>query len=354
MAILRRRKEEEDIEEKEVRTKKVGRVDKKDKKIKKEQPKVWGRKERLIVLFFILVTAGASSVLALSSRAWKLPGIPRIKLRPFSFPFFGEERIVIEGDNFRDIDQGKVDEVIDEFKEVTKDLSGVYGLYVVDLKTGFSYGVNEEEAFEPASLNKLPAMLALYREAEKRRLDLDSEYLLKESDKRSGSGSLSGKPEGFELTYRDLVYYMAKESDNTAFNIVINILGAEKVIQTMGEIGMENTVVFGEEQTTTPIDTGILFRKIWTKELINDEHSDELLDYLTDTLFEEWLVAGISKDIKVAHKYGREVHVVNDAGIVFSEDPFIVVILSEGVIEREADRIIPQLAQIISGAYIKN
>jgi hypothetical protein len=38
------------------------------------------------------------------------------------------------------------------------------------------------------------------------------------------------------------------------------------------------------------------------------------------------------------------VHVVNDAGIVFSEPPFVLVVLSDGVVEAEADKFIPEAA----------
>src|SRR3989344_7022306 len=67
------------------------------RRIKKEPPKPWGRKERLLVLALILLTAGTSGFLSLSARAWKLPGLPRIKAPKVSVPFFGEETIILEG-----------------------------------------------------------------------------------------------------------------------------------------------------------------------------------------------------------------------------------------------------------------
>jgi len=75
---------------------------------------------------------------------------------------------------------------------------------------------------------------------------------------------------------------------------------------------------------------------------------------LTDTIYEEHLVKGIPEDIKVAHKYGREVHVVNDAGIVYVDNPYIVVIMTKGVIESEADEIFPELSKIIFDFESKN
>ena len=68
---------------------------------------------------------------------------------------------------------------------------------------------------------------------------------------------------------------------------------------------------------------------------------------MTDTNFENWIRPGIPEDITFVHKYGREAHVVNDAGIVMSDKPFVMVIMTDGVIEREADDLIPKLAKLL-------
>ncbi len=322
-----------------------------NKKRRKQPPKPWGRKERLIILVILLFTVGTSAVLAISSRAWKLPGLPRLKLPSFSLPFSGEETIVIEGDRDRVRERERAEKVIAGFKEETKNLSGVYGLYVVNLSTGFAYGVNETEVFESASLNKLPVMAGMYMEEEGGSLSLESKYKLKNSDKTSGAGSLYSKPEGYEITYRNLIRLMGKQSDNTAFNITKNILGEEKIYEVITKIGMKRTSL--AENETTPQDIGIFFEELWHGNIINGENKNELLDYLTDTIYENWITKGVPEDVRVSHKYGNETNVVNDAGVVFTEKPFILVIMSKGVVEREANDIFPDLARIVYEAEAK-
>ena len=56
---------------------------------------------------------------------------------------------------------------------------------------------------------------------------------------------------------------MGKESDNTAFNVAKNILSEEKVNYVIDEIGMGETVIFGEKQKTSPLDIGLFFQKLW-------------------------------------------------------------------------------------------
>jgi len=104
---------------------------------------------------------------------------------------------------------------------------------------------------------------------------------------------------------------------------------------------------------TTPYDIGIFFEELWRGNLLSEESKKELLESLTDTIYEDWLSAGVPESIRVAHKFGRELHVVNDAGIVYSQKPFIVVLLSKGIVEAEADAIFPELAKMVYEAVVK-
>ncbi|MGB6838855.1 MAG: hypothetical protein WBE27_01055, partial [Microgenomates group bacterium] len=45
---------------------------------KRKKYESWGKKERYLVFYILLVTIILSAVLALSARSWKLPGFPRI------------------------------------------------------------------------------------------------------------------------------------------------------------------------------------------------------------------------------------------------------------------------------------
>ena len=315
-----------------------------EKKRKKDLPKPWGRRERILVLFLIVMTTGISGILSLSARAWKLPGFPELKVPSLKLPYFAEKTIVLEGEESL-VDRRKVRDVILKFKEASKNLSGVYGLYVVRLGDGSAYGVSENETFQAASLIKLPVMVAMYKEVEGGNLNLDTKYTLKLSDKKVGSGSLYAKSVGYTLTYRDLIRLMGKQSDNTAFAIVRNVLGDEKINNIISETGMANTSL--EDNETTPYDIGVFLENLWRGNVVSEESKDEIISLLTDTIYEDHLAAGIPEGIPIAHKFGREVHVVNDAGIVFSSKPFALVIMSKGVVEKEADKVFPEIAHMV-------
>lgn len=273
-----------------------------NRRARKEPQKPWGKKERVIVLSILLSTVLTSFILDLSSHNFKLPGLPRLKFTKPGFDIFKGETIVIG--NRQEEQMIMKEKIIKEFKDKTKELSGVYALYVVNLDGNYSFGVGEDEIMQAASLIKLPLMLFA-----------------------------DGKVDDAKIEA------MGKRSDNTVFKELINKFGQDNLQKYIDSLGMTNTSL--EKNETTPKEIGDLFKKIYI------DKNEKILGFLTETIFESWLRAGIPQEIKVAHKYGREVHIVNDAGIVFAEKPFVLVLMSDGVVEREADAIFPELASLV-------
>ena len=78
-----------------------------------------------------------------------------------------------------------------------------------------------------------------------------------------------------------------------------------------------------------------------------NHHYYNFLQFLTDTIYEDWITPGIPEGVVVSHKYGLEIHSVSDGGIVFSDKPFVMVIMTDGVVEKEADNIFPTLSKLL-------
>lgn len=321
-----------------------------NKKRRKTPPKPWGKKERFIVLSVLLTTVGLSGGLALNARSWKPPGLNRIKIGLPKIDIFKSDPIVVESEKGDEGDKFRGREVESVIRAKMKNLSGVYGVFVLDLTTGFSYGVNQTESFQAASLIKLPVIAALYVEAELGKVDLKTAYSLKDKDKIRGSGSLASKPEGTIYTYQELADLMGQESDNTAYGVIIGVLGDSIIKRTISDVGMSNTSL--DNNITSPKDVGVFFEKLWNNNIVTESYTNKILSLLTDTIYEDWLAKDLPGDIRVAHKFGRELHVINDAGIVYADDPFVLVILSKGIIEKEADEFIPEVARIVYEAEV--
>lgn len=314
------------LEERRSRLKKIKDLNPENKRKRKEPPKPWGKFERLFVLITLLSTVVISGILALSARNFKLPHLPKLafngdfsSLNPF------KEQVIVVGNKGNSVDQKKIENTKLEFKKATNDYSGLYAFYIYDINGDYYYGENYQDVMQAASLIKLPVMATVYKEAEK------------------GNVKLSD--------YTEFLEAMGKRSDNEAFKKVISMVGRDKINRTILELGMINTSL--EENTTTPEEVGLFFKKLYKGEILNEKNTKEFLEFLTDTIFEEWLRPGIPQEYKLAHKYGREVHVVNDAGIVLSQKPFVVVIMTDGVIEREADSIFPKLSKLLYDNHVK-
>ena len=98
---------------------------------------------------------------------------------------------------------------------------------------------------------------------------------------------------------------------------------------------------------TTPEDVGMFFRQLYQGGVVNKENQDEILRFLSKTAFEEWMPAGLANDIRVAHKIGKDIGTFSDAGIIFAQKPFVLVIMSKNAKEKEAQEILPKITKAV-------
>lgn len=347
------RKKQKDIEEDEElleedlpHSKKFRDLNSKNRKRRKEPIKPWGKAERYFVLIVLLFTVLTSSILGISARKWKLPGLPQLNIPEIDLSM--EKTIVIENNNKKP-DERNYSDIKKQIEDLTKKQAGVYSVYFYDLEAQSGFGVNDQKKLQAASLIKLPVMYSFLKEVQSGNFDLDDEVILKDSDKIGGSGSLYSKPAGTSVSFGTLIELMGKQSDNTAFNIVRNTLGDTKITQMMSNIGMNDTSL--DENQTTAFDIALFFKKLWQGDLLQKSYSDLIEDSLTKTIYEDWIPSFVSSDTKVVHKYGREVHVINDAGIVYFEKPYVLVIMTDGILEKEAEIIFPEIVRLIDSSH---
>ena len=276
---------------------------------KKEPTKPWDKKERLFILISLLITVLVSVFFSFSSGNFEIPKFPDFNLDNI----FKGETVIIgnEAAVKKAFRQKKAEKIITEFKNNTSNFKGTYAFEVIDLSDEFKFGVNQDAVMQAASLIKLPLMLFV-----------------------------SGRVDDSKLEA------MGKRSDNNVFTELVNKFGKTTIQDYIDSLGMKNTSL--AENSTTPSEVGDIFLKLYK------DNNEKILGFMTDTIFEKWIKAGVPEGIKVSHKYGKEIGVVNDAGIIYSPNPFILVIMTQGVNEIEADRLIPELTKMIYLEYAKN
>ncbi|MFO8029659.1 MAG: serine hydrolase [Cyclonatronaceae bacterium] len=129
----------------------------------------------------------------------------------------------------------------DTFEEkimaIDDEFSGNIGIYIKDLGNGDVFNHHADRSWYLASTIKIPVAIAILRMVEKGELSLDDTLVLRESDFVDGSGDLMYQQPGTEYTVLELLRRSIRESDSTATDMLIRLLG-EDVFNDMlaGEI----------------------------------------------------------------------------------------------------------------------
>ncbi|MDT7779756.1 MAG: beta-lactamase class [Acidobacteriota bacterium] len=119
--------------------------------------------------------------------------------------------------------------------------SGNVNLYAKNLDTGAEYSFGGDEPVRTASTIKVAIMIEAFARVAEGRAKWADELVLTKEKKVSGSGILPEFSDGLHLTFRDAVTLMMTLSDNTATNLVIEVLGADAVNARMQSLGLTET-----------------------------------------------------------------------------------------------------------------
>ncbi|CAN5890954.1 serine hydrolase [soil metagenome] len=175
---------------------------------------------------------------------------------------------------------------------------GDVAIVVEHLETGESFARRPDEPMPTASLIKLPVMVEAYRQARQDGLDLQQSVTLTDADKVPGAGILNRHfYEGATLPLRDAIRLMIVYSDNTATNLVLDVIGLPKTSETMESLGYPNTKihskvyrrdtsVFPERSerfglgSTTAAEMVRLLRALQRGELAPPDDTAAMLDHL--------------------------------------------------------------------------
>jgi beta-lactamase class A len=231
------------------------------------------------------------------------------------------------------------------------------GLYFEYLPTGTSIRIAGEEKEVAASLIKLPAAMELYKAAELGKVNLDDEITIREEWLDDGFGELYKKGAGHKLTLREATEVMLRDSDNTALKAVS--------ISMMGLVPIENNpfnsldAEFAQNPDLT-VSIGARAYSSFLKCLyfscyLEKQHSQELLDYLSNTGFEDRIVAGVDDGVTVAHKVGNfGQSTQSDCGIVYLDKKnYLLCLMIEGPDNAETDAKLAAISKL-TFEYLKN
>jgi beta-lactamase class A len=123
---------------------------------------------------------------------------------------------------------------------------GQWSLYFKNLQSSYTYGFNSDISMDSMSVIKIPLLMTLLKKVDEGVVDLRQEVLLTNSRKRFGTGILASMDVGHVLTIKDAATLMMALSDNTATDILFEIVGGPtEVNSAMSKLGFDKVSVVG-------------------------------------------------------------------------------------------------------------
>jgi beta-lactamase class A len=176
---------------------------------------------------------------------------------------------------------------------------GKVSLFAKNLDTGMVYELGGDDRVPTASTIKIAIMVEAFARVAEGKARWTDELVLTKEKKVGGSGILNEFADGLRLTLRDGVTLMMILSDNTATNLVIDVLTADAVNARMESLGLKETRlmrrVFGGGESaegkkeenkrfglgrTSPREMVTLLEKLERGEVISPAASKEMLELM--------------------------------------------------------------------------
>lgn len=256
---------------------------------------------------------------------------------------------------------------------------GEFAVAFKDLSTGETILINEQTYFHAASTMKTPVMIEVYKQAAAGTFSLNDSFVLKNEFKSivdSSTFSLTPDDDSEKELYRhlgtkrslyNLVYDMIIMSSNLATNMVIELVNARNVTQTMRQLGADKIQILrgvedakayakGFNNVTTSHDLLVIFEKMARGEIVDSASSDAMIKILLNQHFNEIIPARLPSTVKTAHKTGNISHVQHDSGIVFLPNgkKYVLVLLSKNLQDEEkAKKAMAEVSEMIY-KYVSN
>jgi len=253
------------------------------------------------------------------------------------------------------------------FQRIVKKARGRVGVALIHLESGATLDVRGHERFPMASVVKVPIAIEVLTQVAARTLTLDREVLLAASDIRPCCAIERRHPNGgIFRTVRELLELAIIESDNTAADALLKLVGGPDVVErrmrmlgfsminvdrSEGQLLLDMAGVTAypppeewtvelqrrlvaevdkpalnkgrmqyladERDTATPYETAQLVGRLQLVNLLPGAETHLLLSLMTATTTGSRRIRGrIPFETEVAHKTGSTAVVINDVGII--------------------------------------
>jgi beta-lactamase class A len=282
-----------------------------------------------------------------------LPAAVRMRNYQYTKPLLYADRSC-ESSHFVSI-KSAINQQVNSFK-ASGDIESA-AVYLRDFDNGEWMNFNEHAEFHPASLFKVPLMIAMLRMAEKQPGFLDKEFLFDPPKDLhlpvQNYKSKSIEP-GKKYTVRELLQYMISYSDNKANWLLKEHLEQSVYDQMFVDCGLglplpDQNV---ELLQVTAHDYSIFMRMLFNSSYLIPEYSDLALSMMAACDFKEGIMQALPPGVKIAHKFGEwddhkefELH---ESGIMYFHDKaYLITIMTKGGCREKLPNVVRSLAKAV-------
>ena len=241
---------------------------------------------------------------------------------------------------FKDIET-KINSVISE--EHQKGNIDSVSVFFNDLNDGRWMDINESEKYNPASMMKIPVMIAIFKAAETNRMNLKQQIYYTGGDNINAMEYFKPTKSikaGKTYTVDELLFYTIAYSDNNAVQLLLQTMDSKNFLEVYTDLGVSIPQKADDDYMTVK-QYASFFRVLYNASYISRDYSEKALKYLTEPDFTIGLTAGVPANVKVAQKFGertifapdgkvleRELH---DCGIVYKPGhPYLLCVMTKG------------------------
>lgn len=249
-------------------------------------------------------------------------------------------------------------------------------LAVHDLETGREINVSADLSMHPASTIKVPIMFAVFHQAETGSVPMDDPVLITNQFTSLADGStysLDIKDDSDKSLYerigqmetiRELTRLMIVRSSNLATNLLIERVGAKRVNDTLGGLGIKDVSVLRGVEDKAAYRAGLnnrasargltqMMKLIAEGKVVSKSASGEMIKIMLGQEFNESIPRLLPPGVGVAHKTGWTGEHYHDTGIVFPENrkPYAISIMTQGFPEEDENQAHACMADISRLVY---
>ena len=233
-----------------------------------------------------------------------------------------------------------------EVKTLVSSFKGKVSLFAKNLDTGETYALNADERVRTASTIKIAVMIEAFARVAEGKLKWTDELLLTKEKKVGGSGILNELSDNLHLTLRDAVNLMMILSDNTATNLVLDVLTTDAVNARMESLGIKNIKIMrkvfsGGESTAgkdpenkkfglgvaTPREMVLVMEKLERGEIVNPAVSKEMIELMKREQG-RYAIGRSLWEVPMASKYGALDRLRSSVAILYTKQGKIALAIS--------------------------